>query len=441
MRWMRADYVIALAALFFLLLTTWGHAKGNEDDSLTVTEARHRANPLLASVAERIDRGQRIFRYDAFGSNLFFSEELHLNETLENLPPSTALALGLKVDFDALNRGVRQALRKGVVDLDDPAVTAELLRRSAVVGVVANVNDDGSIEDVGITCALCHSTVDDRIAPGVGSRLDGWANRDLDVGSIIAAAPTVQPIADLLGLDQDTVRSVLRSWGPGRFDAHLNLDGKAFRPDGKSASVLIPPAFGLAGVNMHTYNGWGSVPYWNAFVGNLEMSGAGRFFDPRLRDAERFPVAAANGFGDRDPMPRDLITAKLADLHFYQLALEAPSAPAGRFDPDAAARGALVFEGQGQCARCHVPPLYTEPGWNLHDPEEIGIDSFQADRGPEGKYRTTPLKGLWTHDRGGFYHDGRFPTLESVVDHYDGHLTLGLDAAQKSDLVAFLRSL
>ena len=235
------------------------------------------------------------------------------------------------------------------------------------------------------------------------------------------------------------MRTVLQSWGPGKFDAELFLDGKAFRPDGKTAATLIPPAFGLAGVDRHTFTGWGSVTYWNAFVANLEMHGKGNFWDPRLNDPVKFPVAARAGFGDVRSEP-DLITPKLAALHFYQLAIPAPAPPRGSFDAAAAARG-KPSSPQAGCARCHVPPLYTEPGWNRHTPEEIGIDSFQADRSPDGRYRTTPLKGLWTHTKGGFYHDGRFATLRDVVDHYDGHFGLHLTGAQKTDLVEFLKSL
>jgi hypothetical protein len=298
---------------------------------------------------------------------------------------------------------------------------------------------------VGITCALCHSTVDDSFAPGIGKRLDGWAARDLDIGRIIALAPDVQPFVDLLRLvdpniDAATVRSVLRSWGPGKFDAELLLDGKAFRPDGKSVATLIPPAFGLAGVNLHTWTGWGAVSHWNALVANLEMQGRGTFYDPRLNDPLKFPIAALAGFADvrNDP---DLVTGKLASLHIYQLSLPAPKAPRGSFDGDAAERGQVLFEGKADCARCHVPPLYTEPGWNMHRPEEIGIDSFQAARSPDEHYRTAPLKGLWTHSKGGYYHDGRFSTLSDVVKHYDQFFALGLSSSEKADLVEYLKSL
>jgi hypothetical protein len=218
------------------------------------------------------------------------------------------------------------------------------------------------------------------------------------------------------------------------------LDGKAFRPDGESAATLIPAAFGLAGVNLHTYTGWGSVTYWNAFVANLEMHGQGTFYDPRLDDRATFPIAAQNGFGHVTSEP-DLITPKLAALHFYQLALEAPPAPARSFNRPAAARGDELFEGQAQCSTCHVEPLYTEPGWNMHTASEIGIDDFQSSRSPDNRYRTTPLKGLWTHQKGGFYHDGRFPTLLDVVNHYDAHFSLGLSQRQKLDLVEYLKSI
>jgi hypothetical protein len=241
-------------------------------------------------------------------------------------------------------------------------------------------------------------------------------------------------------VDQDTVRKVFNGWGPGKFDAELLLDGKAFRPDGNSASTLIPPAFGLAGVNLHTWTGWGSVTHWNVFVANLDMHGKGTFFDPRLNDPVQFPIAATAGFADVRNNP-DLITSKLAALHFYQLAIPAPKPPKGSFDETAAARGEVLFNGKADCARCHVPPLFTEPGWNMHTPDEIGIDDFQANRAPDRRYRTSPLKGLWTHQKGGFYHDGRFATLGDVVQHYNQFFGLGLGTPEINDLVEYLKSL
>ena len=358
----------------------------------------------------------------------------------------------MKVDLTALPERLRNQLRKGQVDLNDPAVTLALLKLNAVVGVTGFFNSDGSLSSMGIQCALCHSTVDDSFAPGIGKRLDGWANRDLNVGAIVALSPDLSPFEDLLGADRDTVVAVLNSWGPGKFDAELVLDGKAFNPqqvtDGVvtgtdvSGATLIPPAFGLAGVNLHTWTGWGSVPYWNAFVANLEMHGKGNFYDPRLDNAAQFPIAAANGFGDIQNST-DLITPKLPALHAYQLSLLAPRPPNGSFDAAAAARGRALFaaDGKANCASCHVPPLFTEPGWNLHSPTEMGIDSFQADRSPDLMYRTAPLMGLWTHTSGGFYHDGRFATLLEVVNHYDTLFSLGLTDAEKADLVEYLKSL
>jgi hypothetical protein len=299
---------------------------------------------------------------------------------------------------------------------------------------------NGTLRTVGIQCALCHSTVDNSLAPGIGHRLDGWANRDLNVGAIVSLSPDLSAAASLLGVNDATVRVVLAAWGPGRFDAELFLDGKGIRPDGKTAAVLIPPAFGLAGVNLHTWTGWGSVPYWNAFVAVLEMHGKGSFFDPRLNDPVQFPVAARAGFGNTHDSP-DLVSAKLPALQAYQLSLHAPRAPDGSFDRSAAARGKILFDTAAKCATCHVPPTFTEPGWNLHTAEEVGVDDFQANRSPDKRYRTSPLKGLWTHTQGGFYHDGRFATLADVVEHYDAMLDLGLSAQQQRELVEYLKSI
>jgi hypothetical protein len=346
----------------------------------------------------------------------------------------------LKVDVDALPRGLRKQLRRGQADLDDPATTLALLQLDAVVGVTGRFDQHGQLTSVGIQCALCHSTVDDSFAPGIGRRLDGWPNRDLDVGAVVGLAPDLSPITNLLGVDDATVRTVLASWGPGRFDAQLLLDGKAFTPAGSTGATLIPPAFGLAGVNLHTSGAWGSVPYWNAFVANLEMHGKGTFVDARLNDAGQFPVAAAAGFADVRSQP-DLITAKLPALHFYQLAIPAPRPPAGSFDVAAADRGRQLFAGKARCASCHVSPLYTEPGWNTHSAAEIGIDDFQSARDPDRRYRTAPLAGLWAHAKGGYYHDGRFATLADVIGHYDVAFGLGLADAEVSDLAEFLKSL
>ena len=444
----------SLLAALMMLRPDAGGAQASPNAAVQPIAAHAKAKPSRAAeqdALESIARGRQTFRHDTFGDEAFWGDTIHLDDAIAGaanggvgpgLSPRTALALGLKVDVDALPRGIRQALAAGNVNLDDPAVTLTLLRRDAVVGV-RGLFSGGTLTAVGIQCALCHSTVDDSFAPGIGVRRDGWANRDLDVGQIVALAPDLSVLASLLGVSQDTVRQVLRSWGPGKFDAELVLDGKAFQDppaNTRSAATLIPPAFGLAGVNLHTWTGWGSVTHWNAFVANLEMHGKGTFFDPRLADAAQFPIAAANGFDDVRNTP-DLITGKLADLHFYQLALRAPAPPGGSFDAAAAARGRTLFASKAGCATCHVPPLFTEPGWNMHLPSDIGIDSFQADRAPDHRYRTAPLKGLWTHTKGGFYHDGRFATLLEVVNHYNGVKALGLTEAEKSDLVQYLLSL
>jgi hypothetical protein len=411
--------------------------------------AFEKLDPADTNASRMFREGRRTFRFDTFGDEAFWGDTLQLHRAIEGeqfggvgpgVSPATALAVGLKVDVDALPQDLINKLKKGQVDLNDPATTLALLKLNAVVGVTGFFNEDGSLKSMGIQCALCHSTVDDSFAPGIGHRLDGWANRDLNVGAIVALAPNLQPVADLLGVDVPTVKTVLNSWGPGKFDAELFLDGKAFQPDGRSAATLIPPAFGLAGVNLHTWTGWGSVTYWNAFVANLEMHGKGTFYDPRLNDAVQFPVAAKAGFGNVKNDP-DLITSKLAALQFYQLAIPAPRPPEGSFDAAAAARGEAIFNGQARCAACHVPPLFTEPGWNMHTPAEIGIDDFQANRAPDKRYRTSPLKGLWTHTTGGFYHDGRFATLGDVVNHYNTFFNLGLTQQEINDLIEYLKSL
>jgi hypothetical protein len=451
-----------LCAFLFVVIFWCGVASATDNPQSDVARMSQDVQSLptidqrnLLSGFVEILRGRKIFRFDTFGDQAFWGDTLGLHRAIAGqanggvgagLSPKAALELGLKVDVNALPHALRNALRHGRVDLNDPATTLALLKLDAVVGVRGFFDERNQrLESVGITCALCHSTVDNSFAPGIGNRLDGWAARDLNIGAIIAFSPSVQPFVDLLrlaqpGIDAAAVRSVLRSWGPGKFDAELLLDGKPFRPDGKSAATLIPPAFGLAGVNMHTWTGWGSVTHWNAFVANLEMQGSGTFYDPRLNDASKFPIAAAAGFGDvrKDP---DLITGKLAALHVYQLSLPAPQAPSGTFNSAAAKRGKELFAGKAGCARCHVPPLYTEPGWNMHTPEEIGIDAFQAQRSPDERYRTSPLKGLWTHTKGGFYHDGRFASLGAVIDHYDSQFALGLSSAEKTDLAEYLKSL
>jgi len=447
--------IIMLLVITFALLCSLdgGQAQGPDNRHEENSERDREQSGIDRQIGEHagrmVDEGRLIFRNDTFGDETFWGDTLKLHRAIEGakfggvgpgVSPKTALAVGLKVDMDALPQPLVQQIKQGKVNLDDPAITLALVKLNAVLGVQGQFNQGGSLKSIGITCALCHSTVDDAFAPGIGHRLDGWANRDLNVGAIISLAPDLSVVKNLLGVDDATLKQVLASWGPGRFDAELFLDGKAFRPDGKTAATLIPPAFGLAGVNLHTYTGWGGVSHWNAFVANLEMHGKGTFYDPRLDDAGKFPVAARNGFGNvrNDP---DLISAKLPALQFYQLAIPAPKPPTGSFEPAAAARGEALFRGKASCAQCHVPPTFTEPGWNMHTPAEIGIDDFQTKRSPDERYRTAPLKGLWSHQSGGFYHDGRFATLMEVVNHYNNFKRLNLSETEKRDLVEFLRSL
>jgi hypothetical protein len=434
-------FIIAAIGASGLFLSVMAYAAPPSELGFDAEIARH-AHTML-------EEGKKTFRYETFGSEAFWGDALQLHKAIAGeknggigpgVSPRTALSVGLKVDADALPDALKQQIKTGKVNLDDPTTTIALLRLNAVVGVTAYATPDGSVRSMGIQCAFCHSTVDDSFAPGIGKRLDGWANRDLNVGAIVSLAPNLKPFTDLLGVDVETVKKVLASWGPGRFDAELDKDGKAFRPDGKQAGTLIPPAFGLAGVNLHTWTGFGSVPYWNAYVAGTEMHGAATFFDARLGNKDQYPVSAKSGSGNTRNAP-DKVTSKLAALHFYQLSIPAPSAPPGSYDQAAFERGKLLFNGAAKCANCHVPPLFTEPGQNLHPPSEIGIDAFQADRSPTHMYRTAPLAGLWTHQKGGFYHDGRFATLTDVVKHYDTQFKLELSDEQKRDLAEYLKGI
>ena len=446
MRFAAVTAVVGVSAIALAMLAGAGESTDADDGERRLSKNDRHIN---ASARRLIEEGRQVFRFDTFGSEAFFGDALGLHKAIAGeknggvgpgVSPKTALAVGLKVDADALPEQLKAQIKAGRVNLDDPATTLALLELNAVVGITGRFDSAGRITSMGTQCALCHSTVDDSFASGIGKRLDGWANRDLNVGAIVSLAPNLKPFTDLLKVDEATVRQVLARWGPGRYDALLDKDGKAFRPDGQSAATLIPPAFGLTGVNLATWTGFGSVPYWNAYVAVTQMHGSGTFFDLRFANPDQYPVAAQSGSGNARGTP-DLVTAKLAALQFYQLAIPAPKAPKGSFDEAAAVRGKSVFNGRAQCASCHVPPLFTEPGHNLHSPEEVGIDAFQADRSPTRMYRTAPLAGLWSHQKGGFYHDGRFPTLLAVVEHYDRTFRLGLTSQEKAELVEYLKSL
>ncbi|MCF6157247.1 MAG: hypothetical protein E3K32_01450 [wastewater metagenome] len=463
---MRTVPVIFLAITFSLILSSQKDSTGKErkQDPRGNNPIAGKVNPFIKKMVAKVKRpesevsdflaeGQQIFRFDTFGDEEFWGDELQLHKVIETVTPRQALELGLKVDEEALPSPIIRMIRNGEFDLDDPNNTLLLLKQNAVVGVTGFFNNNGSLKSIGFQCALCHSTVNNSLTSGIGERLDGWANHDLNVGAIIALAPNLNVIANILNTNVDTVKNVLNAWGPGKFDAELILDGKGFAPDGSSAATLIPNAFDQAGFNLHTWTGaWGTVTYWNAFVANIELHGKGTFFDPRMSDSSKFPVAAREGFGNIQTKPEeDLITSKLPALHFYQLAIPAPEPiPGTHFNQDAAERGGELFVGKAECNNCHVVPLFTEPGWNLHEPDEIGIDSFQADRAPDNKYKTMNLEGLFIRElgifmkeenKGRFFHDGRFETLKDVVEHYNTALNLGLSNQEMNDLVEYLKSL
>ncbi len=439
---------VAVLALAFSCIGRPTYVQSNP----AVKNEEHRSGDWSEEIEKNsnhmLEEGRQIFRHDTFGSEAFWSGKLRLNEAIagqrfggvgHGLEPKDALKLGLKVDTGVLPKILGEAIKGGSVDLGDVKTTMELLKADAVVGVHAWFEGDKLVK-VGITCAICHTTVDDSLMKGIGRRLDGWPNRDLDVGAIVSLSPDLSFYQQLLGVDRATVEKVLKSWGPGKYDAELNQDGKAFRPDGKSAATTIPAAFGLAGVHLHTYTGWGSVTYWNAYVANTQMQGSGTFFDPRINAARGFAIGEKAGFNNLRRTP-DLVTPKLAALHYYQLSIPAPKPKSDSYNHEAAARGEALFNSKAACARCHVPPLFTEPGWGMHTAAEIGIDNFQAERSPDKMYRTTPLHGLFVRAKPGFYHDGRFADYRAVVDHYDSHLRLGLTEQEKNDLIEYLKSL
>ena len=434
----------------------------NSDDKPGACESQSVDQPgreCEKALVQLFEQGKEIFRFDTFGDEDYWGGMLQLHKAIEGaalggigpgVSPKTALTVaGLKVDIDALPGNLLAQLKQGRVDLDSPATTLALLQLNAVVGVKGFFNGGSSLTSIGITCALCHSTVDDSFAAGIGKRLDGWPNQDLNVGLIVSLAPNLAPMAvQVLGATDpatiNTLKKVLLSWGPGFYDAEVNIDAIGFRPDGKSAATRIPAAYGHLGENFHTWTGgFGNVTYWNAYVANLQMHGNGNFNDERFNDPAKYPAAVRGGFFKLRHDP-DQVTSKLAPLHYYQLSLKAPTPPPGSFDHAAAERGGAVFNGPGKCSECHMPPLYTDSGFNAHTPVEMCIDSFQADRGPTGATGSTlvtpQLNGLWARSKRGFYDDGRFPTLLDVANHYNACFNLGLSPSQKSDLIEFLKS-
>jgi hypothetical protein len=386
---------------------------GGSDGAVSVDAE---ASPA-ASGASQIAHGRKIFRFDTFGDEAKWTDVLRLHEVIAAaVDPTTALAVGLKVDVDALPQAVKRGIANGTIDLTSPATTVALLKLDAVVGLKGTVETVGGIDQlkrVGTTCALCHSTVDDSFAPGIGKRFDGWPNRDLNVGAIIALSPAVDAAE----------KARLNAWGKGKYDPRHNIDGL-------NKPVVIPPAYGLAGISKITFTGDGDdIAYWNRYVAVTQMGGLGTFSDPRL------PLSVTNG-------TEDLVSSKLPALQAYQLSLAAPPAPAGSFDAAAAARGRLVFEGRGQCMGCHSGPLFTDANLRLHPPTDSVAEPetpSYASRSATKMYRTSPLKGLWQHAP--YFHDGSAATLDDVVRIYNTKRSLALPEAEMADLVQYLKSL
>ena len=410
-RW-HATVAAAVAAAFVV-------ACGGSSGDSAANDAQA-AKVALAAKATRIEQGQQIFRFDTFGNETKWTDALRMHEVIRTkVDPTTALSVGLKVDAQALPATVVQGIQNGTISLTNPATTVALLKLNAVVGLKGTVESVGGVDTltrVGVTCALCHSTVDNSFAPGIGKRLDGWPNRDLNVGAIIALSPALVA----------ATKEVYNSWGPGKYDPRFNLDGK-------NGPQVIPPAYGLKNIKKITSTGDGDdLAYWNRYVGVTQMGGHGSFSEPRTG------VSVTNGSDD-------LITAKLPALQEYQLSLLAPLPPAGSFDGAAAERGRRVFKGEGKCGSCHSGERFTDANSRLHppsdavsEPEPNGAPSY-ASRSATKQYRTAPLAGLWQHPP--YFHNGTAPTLEAVVQTYNTRMALGLTAAQRADLVQYLKSL
>jgi mono/diheme cytochrome c family protein len=407
--------LIGAASVVFILAMTF---------AISGTSSSAPGELNAAPQRERQQDGQAIFRFDTFGDEQLWTDVLRMHEVIPTVDPVTALAVGLKVDVDALPAEVISALRAGTVDLTNPAVTVELLRLNAVVGIKGSVNEAGQLTQVGITCALCHSSVDDSFAPGIGRRLDGWANTDLNVGAIVALSPALD----------DATKAEFRTWGPGKYDPrHHAFDGTNIIPlNSPSLPIVIPPVYGLKGVGFETFTADGPISYWNSYVGVGQMGGQGSFSDPRI-----------GLFITQTP---DLVTPKLPALLDYQLSLRAPTPPKQALHHAAVSRGKRLFRNEARCATCHRPPNFTDVQRGsdrtvpfLHDPAEVGMDPAYAARTATGKYRTTPLRGLLQHPP--YFHDGSAPDLLAVVDHYDRLFGLNLTAEQKADLVEYLKSL
>ena len=401
---------LMIAALGGAIALTAAACGGSSDDGVPAQDSN-------AQRAALIEQGKQIFRFDTFGDERQWTDVLRMHEVISAaVDPVTALSVGLKVDSEALPQAVVNGIQDGTIDLKSPATTIALLKLNAVVGIkgtVESINGKDTLTGIGTTCALCHSTVDDSFAPGIGKRLDGWPNRDLNPGAIIALSPAIDAAK----------KTVYNSWGKGKYDPRFNVDGI-------NGPVVIPPAYGLDGINSTTFTGDGSdVAYWNRYVAVVQMGGQGSFSDPRL------PLSVTNGTAD-------LVTSKLPALQAYQLSLSAPTPPAGSFDAAAAARGKELFNGVANCVRCHTGESFTDANARLHViAESVATQNVPpyATRSATKQYRTSPLKGVWQHAP--YFHNGSAATLEEVVQTYNAKQALGLTAQQVNDLAQYLKSL
>ena len=473
---------------------------GNVDVPALITEV-----PQLPLDPQVVAAGQQTFRYDTFGDETFWTDVLKMNQVIESaVDPLTAASVGLKIDAAALPAEVVAGVAGGTIPLDDPQTTLALLSLNAVVGVKGQVSKgpDGRLrlDRVGITCALCHSTVSRDLqvtAPGqagarinlagiVGNRLDGWPNRDLQPGTIISLSPALTPG------QKAAYASWAKSYGPGFYDPRFNANtdpgtNPALNPDidanikaylaAGGRPVVIPPAFGLVGLTKSIFTGdgdtahepAGAVSYWNRYVGVVQMHGHGRFFDERLLINGK-PLTVDHRVGGDD-----LITAVLPQLEAYQWSIAAPTlgldgtkwGVTPDLSPQAVARGKALFEGQARCASCHTGPSFTDVNtYGLHPASDgVALDTNYIRFSATRQWRTTPLKGIWMHPP--YLHDGSgalnrttgkcmdgsdIGTLASatdrvrqdlacVVNRYSTRLNLGLTDAQRVDLVEYLKSL
>ncbi|MEO8859270.1 MAG: hypothetical protein ABI343_19975 [Burkholderiaceae bacterium] len=496
-KWFQGAIAVAIGAVL-------AGCGGGSNDAGPVSKV-----PQVPLDPQVVTAGQQTFRYDTFGDETFWTDTLKMNKVIETaVDPLTAASVGLKIDVSALPADVVKGVVDGTIPLNDPQTTLALLSLNAVVGVKGQVSKgvDGKLhlDRVGITCALCHSTVSKDLqvtAPDpanpagprislagiVGERLDGWPNRALQPGTIISLSPA------LTAVQKAEYASWATKFGPGFYDPRINVNtdpgsNPAVGPniDANVAAykaaggipVVIPPAFGLVGLSKSIFTGDGDTAhepagptaYWNRYVGVAQMHGHGTFFDERIIINGK-PLNVDHRVGD------DLITAILPQLEAYQWSIAAPAigthgtkwAVASDLDTQAVTRGKAVFEGPAKCSSCHSGSSFTDVNtFGLHPASaSVALDKNYIKFSATKQWRTTPLKGIWTHPP--YFHDGSGALntttakcmdgsdigslagaadrvrqdLACVVNRYNDpkQLNLGLTDAQRVDLVEYLKSL